>query len=669
MNRLNLLLTFFLLWSLVPLQAQLTNFTDDFESYDDGDFIAASSSRWTTWSGGTPAEDTKVTTEQAYSGTKSLKFQGTPGGGPADIILPFGAKATDGAMIFSFQLYVPAGKNAYFNFQRETSPGVAWTEEVFFNEDGSITGTNLPFTGHFNHDAWNKVVFGADFSANEWFVYVNGQYVGGFSHPVNAAASVDIFPVNADAVFYIDDVNLVFFQPPLTYEPLNAILQYVKSSDKVLAGQPYDFDLYFRNYGQQDINSIVFQISDGTNSWTQSVSGLNLAPQAETHVQLDSVAGSIPAGITNVSFEIVSVNGMTDDTTGNKINFSITAVEPAPHRKVLIEEGTGTWCQWCPRGAIFMEQMGNLYPQHFVGIAVHAGNDPMAMDSYASQIGYAGFPQMADDRHAPFDIGVLYDVQSRFFNDIVKVPPAKVHCGAKIINDTTLAVTAQADFLEDATQQYKLAVVLVEDSVTGTGSGYAQANAYSGGANGPMGGYENLPDPVPASQMVYNHVARALISPFNGLTNGLPADAMQGQAYVVPMPDYTLPASFDTSQLKLVTILLDANNKVANVNEQSLAEALSFVVGNEAIALPQDRATLYPNPATDRTAVFIRTSGTTTAAVRVYNTLGQAVLSRNLGQIHDAARVDLDVSRLPQGIYHVEIRLGSRMLTRKLLVQ
>ena len=59
-----------------------------------------------------------------------------------------------------------------------------------------------------------------------------------------------------------------------------------------------------------------------------------------------------------------------------------------------------------------------------------------------------------------------------------------------------------------------MAVVIVEDSVRGTASGYAQANYYSGGGNGPMGGYENLPSTIPASQMTYNHVARVLAGGF-----------------------------------------------------------------------------------------------------------------------------------------------------------
>ena len=55
-------------------------------------------------------------------------------------------------------------------------------------------------------------------------------------------------------------------------------------------------------------------------------------------------------------------------------------------------------------------------------------------------------------------------------------------------------------------------MALTEDGVRRVmTSGYNQVNAYAGNALGPMGGFESLPNPVPAAQMVYDHVARVLL--------------------------------------------------------------------------------------------------------------------------------------------------------------
>jgi hypothetical protein len=56
------------------------------------------------------------------------------------------------------------------------------------------------------------------------------------------------------------------------------------------------------------------------------------------------------------------VNGKDDELTcNNTVEASFSAVKPADHRKVLLEEGTGTWCGWCPRGAVFLKAISPAY--------------------------------------------------------------------------------------------------------------------------------------------------------------------------------------------------------------------------------------------------------------------------------------------------------------------
>lgn len=55
------------------IQAQVS-FSDNFESYTNGAYLAQSNSKWSTWSNkpGT-GEDAKITDEQAKSGKQSVK--------------------------------------------------------------------------------------------------------------------------------------------------------------------------------------------------------------------------------------------------------------------------------------------------------------------------------------------------------------------------------------------------------------------------------------------------------------------------------------------------------------------------------------------------------------------------------------------------------------------
>ena len=114
---------FLLLFSCLFLAASYIgaqSFDDDFESYPANAYIAQSSPNWFTWSanGAGTTEDARVSTEQAFSGTQSLKLNSTAtGGGPADIILPFGQAYTSGTLTYGMKMFVVGGTGAYFNFQ------------------------------------------------------------------------------------------------------------------------------------------------------------------------------------------------------------------------------------------------------------------------------------------------------------------------------------------------------------------------------------------------------------------------------------------------------------------------------------------------------------------------------------------------------------------------
>ena len=63
-----------------------------------------------------------------------------------------------------------------------------------------------------------------------------------------------------------------------------------------------------------------------------------------------------------------------------------------------MEEYTGTWCGWCPRGAVGMAKMQEKYGEKFVGMVYHtdASKDPMVTTTPATE--YAGAPWGVLDR-------------------------------------------------------------------------------------------------------------------------------------------------------------------------------------------------------------------------------------------------------------------------------
>ena len=49
--------------------------------------------------------------------------------------------------------------------------------------------------------------------------------------------------------------------------------------------------------------------------------------------------------------------------------------QSAFNRKVVMEEGTGTWCGYCPEGMATILRMKEKYPDNFIAVAIHDDDD------------------------------------------------------------------------------------------------------------------------------------------------------------------------------------------------------------------------------------------------------------------------------------------------------
>lgn len=649
-------------------------FSDDFESYTDGDLIAATNSQWETWNNSPgSATDAPVSSAQAFSGNNSLLMEATSAaGGPADIILPFGQKFDSGKFTFEMQMYIPDGRPAYFNFQGEVAVAQTWSLQYFFNADGTVDflGDGNASLGLDNltypQGEWFPVRVVANMTFNEWEVFVNGVSGGTFSNPDNFLASLNLYPTdpNGSAVsqYYVDDVT--FDHEEVTLLDLDATLQGISVKPGALTGREIEVSGNIKNVGQNTINEMAIVWSDGTNDYMDNLTGLNIASLDE-YTFTHSVPYTVVEGAQALSMTIESVNGGNDNNLDNNdASADVTGYTAAPGRKVLVEEGTGTWCGWCPRGEVILELMNGEYPDHFVSVAVHQG-DPMEVDNYPGGLGFNAYPTMSIGREEVFGFGVLADVESRFFQRIVEEPVAQVNATAALFN-STLTLTAHANFNSAASGDYRMAMVLVENEVTGTGAGYNQVNFYAGGGAGPMAGYENLPNPVPASQMVYDHVGRVILGGVNGEMNSLPASIASGDSHEYTFDAFDLSSEWDAQNLKVVTILLNPDGSVNNVEEESLADIIEASDVNDVFAATA--VDIYPNPFQGEAFIEIDVETPQAVSVSVFNAIGQQVAYRDYGQLNGNQVLPFVNREMENGFYFFQVQIGETTTTEKVLL-
>lgn len=275
---------------------------------------------------------------------------------------------------------------------------------------------------------------------------------------------------------------------------------------------------------------------------------------------------------------VSSMEGADADT----IHGSITCFE----RTVLIEEGTGTWCMWCPRGQYGLQQLHQKRPGEFIDIAVHV-SDPMMVYDYAmalyapffyanglpscvmdrntAQIGdpYVGVEERLDKAKSQGGIGRFVDLEAYAWSSM-PVDKRSLDFNAPLFNVRGTCEFGKA--IEDGA--YRFSFIIVEDSVTG----YEQSNGYSGSSSA-MGGLDLLPDPIPAGEYYFANVGRAV---YDSVVTGnvgkerLTIGAQPMRHTQIPF-DYwfSYPTNIsDVSKVKLVALIVDEQTgKIVNAAE------------------------------------------------------------------------------------------------------
>lgn len=666
----------------VSLHSQ--TFIDNFESYTPGTYLGVSSPNWTTWSNapGT-SEDVKITTANASSGSNSIYFSSTAaGGGPQDVILPFNQVYNSGHVSFEANFFVETGKGAYFNMQATLTVGQVWALDCNMLQNGTLKLSNsgTPYLNTtFPVGQWFNMRIEMDLTANIWELYINNVSQGSFSNPTGAIAILDLYPVNPtsdggnnQSGYYVDDVSYTYI--PASLPPLNGGVTFVNQLGGI-AGQSVNVNTTVRNLGSNNITSFDIEYTyAGGSPVVESVGPINLASLA-TYDHTFATPVTIVAGSNPLTVTISNVNGAGADAVSNDDSKSITInpAVPATGKVVLGEEATGTWCGWCPRGTVYMDYMANKYPGYWAGVAVH-NNDPMVVSIYDSGLSPligGSYPNSVVDRGPANDPSTI---EQSFLQQILIAPTAYLTNGATF-NSTTreLKVSISCDFQAAISGDWRVGVVLTEDGVTGTSSQYSQSNYYAGGGSGVMGGFELLPDPVPAAQMVYDHVARAIAPAFAGQSNSFPTTVASGEQHDVCFT-FTLPAAWDETKLHIVGFLRKPSGAIDNASESNItvAEANGYATCSTTSVsenLQNDNFKLFPNPTNGVTFIDVVNNDNKTINVQVMDMNGKIIAQRNYSSISGSAKLPIVTDNFDKGIYIVTLTIGETVQQQKLIVQ
>mgnify|MGYP003369145463 CR=1 FL=1 len=346
--------------------------------------------------------------------------------------------------------------------------------------------------------------------------------------------------------------------------------------------------------------------------------------------------GFSTTGKHSLKMRVVSINGKDDAYAPNsELVLGLNVKNSLPVQRLVVEEGTGTWCQYCPKGIVGFRKASEAYPNHFIGIAIHR-SDNLVTNTYEDLV-FESLPNCYFNRNTKSAIEPSFEsIETAVKKLMEKTPVMGVDANVKYTDSgkKKISVEALTTFLgAHKGMNYRLSFVLLESGITG----YTQVNAFAGGKLGEMGGFEKLPNPATIDM---DHVARMNYS-YNGIEGSIPADveADETTRYTTTLD---VPSTIQNpDNCDLVVLVIDAaTGRIENGVKVALGEHTTGIRDAEKVVVPDFSFS------GDR----LNVDGFA-GSVRLYTADG----------------VEVSNSNLAPGMYIVKATAGNQTVTKKLI--
>lgn len=330
--------------------------------------------------------------------------------------------------------------------------------------------------------------------------------------------------------------------------------------------------------------------------------------------------------------------GVVENIEQDTIYGSTTAFMFKPNKGIVVEEGTGMWCNFCPGGILALEILAENYPDNFIGVAIHQGDD-LEHINYFNKVGFDGLPAAWVNRRiysSPPMVMVTNNgvkeyvtthggIETHFIEELAITPAIEVNITHTTIENNTITIDANVRSAIDLNNlAYHIEYALVENNVWK--EGYYQMNGYAG-QNVKIGGYENLPAQI-TTDIMFQHVARQL---YRG--NNIPATLQAGEAYTMNNT-FELPSTIlNNDNLTIVAMIIDTTSgNIVNARESSLKAGIHPMTTTNGIKCRADKGYIditLPQAAETHIQLF-NTTGTLVGTYLTTNPATQIASDRGL---------------------------------------
>lgn len=362
---------------------------------------------------------------------------------------------------------------------------------------------------------------------------------------------------------------------------------------------------------------------------------------------------------------------------------------------VLLEEGTGCWCGYCPDGSQRIQQTIEPNYPRMIPIAFHNG-DPMALspdDFNNTYIGSGGpgWPGATVDRTVfthdygtsggiktmvghnrgfwNTDVGVQYGLTPKF--DVRMI--STYDTATRVVN---IKVTAKV-LAAPGAGPWRINAYIVEDSISSGTSGYEQDNYMDGGPS--TSWYFGYGSPIsPASRYAHMGVVRKILATGGNMwgdTAAFAASPAVGDS-VSRTYTYTIPTTFQYKYVRVVGVIQKygatkedravQNTIMARVRlMEKVYPSTSSVITNAKVI---EEMELFPNPASNVITVKGMLQHPADVNLTVFDAVGRQVYNRNYPAGGSYFTENVALEQMSNGIYFMNITSDGATVTKQFTV-
>jgi hypothetical protein len=459
------------------------------------------------------------------------------------------------------------------------------------------------------------------------------------------------------------------------------------------------------NSGKQAVSSLNlnYSINQG-DTIVYPLSGLNIKPNGEnTYSFLHPLSWTSGANgsLNSVNFWLSDPNGLPDGDSVNS-HFSKLVLRnlnnyTAP-RRVLLEEGTGAWCGYCPDAHVTMKKAKEQFGDKVINVSYH-NDDSMSIvsgDSFLNTY-FSSYPDAILDRK--INLGSTSTWLNELSSRINGNSPVELFIEMKSYNvsNRTITYTVRVKFSDYWYGNLNIGSIVTEDRVRGNASPnlWSQNNYYSkfhsggaGGANHPLYNENEYMDGY-----IHNSVVKAMPGGVWGVSGLIPQ-------YITPNSVYSQTFSYVLPPAVFVNYSVENNTEYCSTRDDSLynegrnipayIRLIGYVSANDSNELYRpvlnsiqenlwnlvgikdvfvnNSLSVYPNPAHHTLYINWKNQNDSQIVLKIQDITGKVIKTIAYDNLTMGDQILIaDIADLNSGFYTVSVSTPSGVFTSKFI--